>query len=486
MSRQGKTFFPKRPFFLIVPLGKAGHRWSMPSSRRSGNASRKPPRLIVSESETGADMLHASGFRAPDPFVYLESRGRSALLLSDLEIDRGRREARVDEVVSSSDLEKSLRAKGRTPAPTPSGVIAAFLKARGAARPLVPATFPLGLARELEEHGVRVRPVAGMFRPERMVKTPAEIRLMTRATRITESGMERAFEVLRAARIGRGGILRWAGGVLTSERLRTEVESAILRAGGVPAGNSIVACGVQACDPHERGHGPLRARQLIILDLFPRDARSGYYGDLTRTVVRGKATEAQASLWETCLLGQKMALAALRPGATGAEIHRRVREFFSASGYPTRRVAGRWSGFFHGTGHGLGLELHEPPRFGEATLEAGQVFTIEPGLYVPGIGGERHEDVALITDGRFSGVSHGILIGHISPEAARGGPIAAVRDGDTIVIDPRRRTLDLDLPAAEIAARMAGWKAPESRVRPGSVHHKYVRLVSSAHHGCVV
>lgn len=96
------------------------------------------------------------------------------------------------------------------------------------------------------------------------------------------------------------------------------------------------------------------------------------------------------------------------------------------------------------------------------------------------------EDVALITDGRFSGVSHGILIGHISPEAARGGPLAAVRDGDAIVIDPRKRTLDLDLPAAEIASRMAGWKAPEPRVRPGSVHHKYVRLVSSAHHGCVV
>ena len=98
------------------------------------------------------------------------------------------------------------------------------------------------------------------------------------------------------------------------------------------------------------------------------------------------------------------------------------------------------------------------------------------------------EDVALITDGRFSGVSHGILIGHISPEAARGGPIAAVRDGDTIVIDPGKRTLTLELPDTEIARRMAEWKAPEAagRLRPGSVHDKYVRLVSSAHHGCVV
>jgi dihydroxy-acid dehydratase len=96
------------------------------------------------------------------------------------------------------------------------------------------------------------------------------------------------------------------------------------------------------------------------------------------------------------------------------------------------------------------------------------------------------EEVALITDGRFSGASHGILIGHISPEAARGGPIAAVRDGDMIVIDPRARTLTLDVSDAEIAKRMANWRAPHSAVRPGSVHHKYVRLVSSAHHGCVV
>jgi dihydroxy-acid dehydratase len=98
------------------------------------------------------------------------------------------------------------------------------------------------------------------------------------------------------------------------------------------------------------------------------------------------------------------------------------------------------------------------------------------------------EDVALITDGRFSGVSHGILIGHISPEAARGGPIAAVQEGDTIVIDPKKRTLTLEVGDAEIARRMSGWRAPEraEKARPGSVHDKYIRLVSSAHHGCVL
>ena len=359
-------------------------------------------RLIISESEQGADMLHATGFRAPDPFVYVESRGCRSILLNDLELDRGRREAHVDEVVSSSELEKSLVAKtGRNP--SPSALIAAFLKARGASRPLVPADFPLGLAQELEGYGIRVKPVVGMFRPEREIKTTEEICHLTEATRITEGGMERAFEILRAAAIGPRGILKWGGDTLTAERLRTEIEAAILRAGGIPAGNSIVACGEQACDPHERGHGPLRAHQQIILDLFPRAARSGYYGDLTRTVVRGTATDAQTRLWEVCLLGQKLALGSLQAGADGGVIHEEVKQFFADNGYPTEIVGGsgdqegRWSGFFHGTGHGLGLDLHESPRFGAGKLKAGQVFTIEPGLYIPGLGGVRHEDVALIT-----------------------------------------------------------------------------------------
>jgi len=363
----------------------------MPRTKRSAAI----PRFLWSESELGADMFHATGFRAPDPFACLEARGKVSILLSDLEIDRGRQEARADEVVSWSDLERKVAAKAGAK-PSAAAVIAAFLKARGGSRPQVPAEFPLGLARELAHHGVSVTPSEGMFRPERQIKTAEEIRLMTEATRITETGMERAFEVLRASSVGRANVLRWGGAVLTSEHLRIEIESAILRAGGIPAGNSIVACGDQACDPHERGHGPLKSNSLIILDLFPR-SRSGYYGDLTRTVVRGKASEAQARLWEVCLLGQKLALGSLRAGADGGSIHREVTEFFRDNGYPTERVDGRWTGFFHGTGHGLGLDLHEAPRFGAGKLMAGQIFTIEPGLYIPGIGGVRHEDVALIT-----------------------------------------------------------------------------------------
>jgi Xaa-Pro aminopeptidase len=141
----------------------------------------------------------------------------------------------------------------------------------------------------------------------------------------------------------------------------------------------------------------LRAHELIILDLFPRAAASGYFGDMTRTVVRGRASDAQRKLWETCLEGQKRALRAIKPGRSGKAVQDDVRQYFTDQGYPTERREGRWSGFFHGLGHGLGLEIHESPRVGTTTFHPGQVVTVEPGLYIPGFGGVRHEDVVTIT-----------------------------------------------------------------------------------------
>src|SRR5471032_1367130 len=135
---------------------------------------------------------------------------------------------------------------------------------------------------------------------------------------------------------------------MTSEILRAEIDSAILRAGGLPA-NTIVAGGDQACDPHERGYGPLKANELIILDIFPRAAQSGYYGDLTRTVVRGRASVEQRRLWETVQEGQELALREMRPGVQGKELHEKVKRFFHDRGYPTEKRKGRWTGFFHGT-----------------------------------------------------------------------------------------------------------------------------------------
>ncbi|MDD5198533.1 MAG: M24 family metallopeptidase [Terrimicrobiaceae bacterium] len=357
-----------------------------------------PARLIVAASESNADQLYATGFHAPDAFAFVESGGRTAILLSNLEIDRGRKQARVDAVEAYADYEALVRRRKKAE-PQFAEVIAAFAKRHKAARPLVPSDFPAGLAGLLAKLGVAVRPVEGHFWPRREVKTAEEIRAIAAASRITETGLDRAVEILRASRIRKDRRLEWAGAVLTSERLRAEAESAMLFAGGFAMNNSIVAGGGQACDPHERGHGPLKAHELIILDIFPRSAKSGFYGDLTRTVVRGRAGEAQRQMWTTCLEGQRRALKALRPGSEGKAIQDAIREFFTESGYPTEQRKGRWQGFFHGLGHGLGLDLHEEPRIARTTLRPGQVFTVEPGIYVPGIGGVRHEDVVAITAG---------------------------------------------------------------------------------------
>ncbi|MDX2080323.1 MAG: Xaa-Pro peptidase family protein [Terrimicrobiaceae bacterium] len=354
------------------------------------------PKLIIASSESSADQLYASGFRAPDPFVFLERDGKRYLLLSDLEVDRGRSEARGAKVEAYSAVEREVQA-GKSKKPSYARVVAAWLKAKKARSVVVPADFPFGLARLLRKEDIRLKPSKGPLYPERETKSPTEVRQIEAALRIAEAGMARGFEVLAATVIRKDGRLVWSRRTLTSELLRIEIESAVLRAGGEARGDTIVAGGEQACDPHGRGSGPLRAGELIILDIFPRDARSGFFGDITRTVVRGRASDAQRHLWETCLEGQKLAIDAMKPGNQGAIVHEQVKAAFASAGYPTEIRDGRWQGFFHGTGHGLGLEIHESPRFSATTFLPGQVLTVEPGIYIPGLGGVRHEDVALVT-----------------------------------------------------------------------------------------
>jgi Xaa-Pro aminopeptidase len=355
---------------------------------------RKPASLIVASSEHSADMLYATLFFAPDAFIFLEAAGRRSIVLSDLEIDRGRKEAKVDEVIEYSAVKDRVKTPAKGEA-TFEEVLVQFLRDRKVKRARVPYDFPAGLAAALAGAGIRLEPVSGFFWPAREYKNAEEVKALGKALRTTEAGMARGMEVLRAAEIS-GRSLVWAGRKLTSEILRAEIDSAILRAGGIPA-NTIVAGALQACDPHERGSGPLRANELIILDLFPRDARTGYFGDMTRTVVKGRASEAQRRLWETVQKGQAMAFKGMKPGASGLGVHEGVKKFFADEGYPTEQRGGRWVGFFHGTGHGLGLEIHEEPRFGRTTFRPGQVLTVEPGIYWPGVGGCRIEDVALVT-----------------------------------------------------------------------------------------
>jgi Xaa-Pro aminopeptidase len=250
----------------------------------------------------------------------------------------------------------------------------------------------------LKKLGVKVKARADFF-PKREIKSADEVRKISAALMMAEVGMAEGMQALRLSKIGRKRQLIYRGLPLTSERLRAVIDCAILQASGLAA-NTIVAGGKQGCDPHERGYGPLRAHEPIILDIFPRSQKTGYFGDITRTVVRGQASEAVNKLYDTVFHGQKIGLQKVRAGTSTAEIHECILQFFTQRGYHTGKRNGRMEGFFHGTGHGLGLDIHEAPRIGASSrgkLKAGQVVTVEPGLYYPEIGGVRLEDVALVT-----------------------------------------------------------------------------------------
>jgi dihydroxy-acid dehydratase len=120
---------------------------------------------------------------------------------------------------------------------------------------------------------------------------------------------------------------------------------------------------------------------------------------------------------------------------------------------------------------------YEGPRGGPGMRE---MLGVTGALVGQGLG----ESVGLLTDGRFSGATHGLMVGHVAPEAARGGPIAALADGDMVVIDIEGRRLDVELTDEEIRKRLANWRAPAPRYKTG-VFAKYAALVSSASEGAV-
>lgn len=355
-----------------------------------------PVRLLYAASETDADMLYATGFFAPDPFLFVQAGRRRLVVMSDLERDRARKQARVTRVLAWSRIAGELEREGKVP--TVAQVAARVLRGLGARSVEVPRSFPVGLARELQALRIAVRVAPDPFWPERVVKRPDEVRAITAALRAAEAGLLAGLEALRATRIGRDGTLRRGGRVFTVEDLRAAVNTRIMAEGAVPA-HTICAPGDQAVDPHEEGHGPIRGHTPIVMDIFPRSEKTGYFGDLTRTVVRGRPSARLQEVYALVNEGVRLGHRRLRDGVEGRDVHREIQALFEARGYKTGVKDGRMQGFFHGTGHGLGLQIHEPPSISTrpSTLRAGHVVTVEPGLYYLGLGGVRIEDVALVT-----------------------------------------------------------------------------------------
>jgi len=355
-------------------------------------------RLIYSASESDANMLWATRFFAPDPFIFILKRGRRYLVMNDLELDRAKSQASVDKVFAYSGYQKRWQARG-TQFPAPALILCEVFSDLKINSVEVPATFPVGLADELRKMKFGIQPAADPFWPEREFKTPEEIRAINESLRAAEAGIEAGIEGVRRTEIRKDGYLYLEGTRLTSEILKRIINTAIMSRGYVPS-HTIAASGDQCVDPHNQGSGPIRANTSIIMDIFPRSQKTGYFGDITRTIVRGRASERLKHAYSCVARGQEIGFRKIRDGASAYDIHFEIVNYFAGEGFPTGPLDGRMQGFFHGTGHGLGLDIHEAPSFGQRsknTLRSGNVVTVEPGLYYQEMGGVRLEDVVFVT-----------------------------------------------------------------------------------------
>ncbi len=352
--------------------------------------------LMIAASESDANLYYATRFIAPDPFIFLDVQGKRLLLMSDLEMDRARNQSTVDQVLSYSEWERRAKTQGNA-SPGSIDVLHLVLQDHGVKQLLVPANFPFGHALRLQALGYQLEAKKEPFYARRAIKTDEEIRYIEDAQRATETAVAAAHEALRKTDI-RENALWLDGSPLTSERIKKLINVKLMERDCV-AQHTIVAGGDQACDPHDEGSGPLPAHRSIIFDVFPRSATTRYFADMSRTVLRGTASPELKRLYQAVKDAQEEAIAKVRAGADGTKIHQGICDRFDAAGYATGLVNGRMQGYFHGTGHGVGLDIHEHPRISRngSILQEGEVVTVEPGLYYPGLGAVRIEDMVLVT-----------------------------------------------------------------------------------------
>ena len=362
--------------------------------------------LVIGAPQHDAAAYHLSGFLAPDPVICVQAAGKRYLAVSSMEYGRAEKQARVDELLSFDELDltrlaQELKSGGRAYA----AAAANLLKRLGASSVAVAPTLGVIYADEIRARGIEVAPNGRLFSDLRRTKTEGEISHIEKTQRALEATCAHGVEILKESEMDGEGNLRWRGETLTSELLRAEIEIELLRRGCATPAGTITASGAQAANPHEEGHGPLRSGESIILDIFPLDKASRYYADMTRTVVKGEPGPELERMYDAVLESQEMALGMIRAGVNGRDVHQKVSDILHNKGYKTvvhdqKPGEPLQEGFMHGTGHGVGLEIHEGPRISIADeeLRAGDVVTVEPGLYEPGVGGVRIEDLVVVTE----------------------------------------------------------------------------------------
>jgi Xaa-Pro aminopeptidase len=350
-----------------------------------------PDVLIYADTIRSPELRHEVPLAIADPFLYLEQNGSRHVVIGSLELPR----VRELEGVQVHPLEEfgydELLRSGKTRPEIRDELNARACEALDVRAASVPGDFPLEVADDLRGRGVDVAPDRELFARRRRVKNERELAGMRRAQKAAEAGMDAARELLR-----RGAPLR-------VDEVKAAIEGRF-SANDCTADELIVSHGWQSAIGHHFGDGEIAEGEPVVIDLFPRDRSSGCYADMTRTFVIGEPPDEVREWHRLCKEALDRALLDIRAGVTGRAVFDGTCDIFEAAGYTTPRSKepGKLleEGFIHSLGHGVGLEVHEEPSLGllGEELVAGDVVSVEPGLYRPGFGGCRLEDLVLVTE----------------------------------------------------------------------------------------
>jgi len=361
------------------------------------------PLLLFSRGDDDAEFLYACRFPVEQALYVRFGEDDDLLVLPGMEVGRAQRQARATRIVDrlemgwqdGPDLPKAWLEVARR-------VLAERSVRSVRVSPMLPAILYEGL-RQLD---LEVEIDRDLFVRERRRKSVEEVEFIRAAQEAAEAACREVIALLATAQPRSDGWLWLEDSPLTSERLMARAQ-ATLNEIGYLAREMIVAGAPDCALPHLRGSGPIRVGAPVIIDIFPRGSTSRYHGDLTRTVVVGPVPEEIRRMHEACVAAMDEAISRLVDGANGREVHHAVCRTLVERGYGTSTPGfeGRSEGpiMNHSTGHGVGLEVHEPPTIGrvDCTLQAGDVVTVEPGLYLSGLGGVRVEDTGLVTSKGF-------------------------------------------------------------------------------------
>jgi Xaa-Pro aminopeptidase len=357
------------------------------------------PAYVLIFDSNDSNMRYATGLSIPDPFVWIRfgegKKAKEYILVSTLEFGRARQNAKIGTKVILLDkinLDNIRKPVGRKR--NLADYAASFLLSYNNTEVVLPENTWASHLETLREHGIRAK-IQSPYFAQRLIKSQDEIAKIKRTGLVAKKAYKAATDILRKATIDWNDSLLYNNKRLTSEFLKNEIERIFLE-NGCASGESIVSCAEQTAQPHNTGSGLLKAGEPIIIDIFPRDMKTGYFFDMTRTVIKGTPRKELKDLYATVHTAQLAAIAAVKAGAKVADVHQAVEEIYAKHNYHTTDE----EGYIHSTGHGLGLSVHEPPRIStksDEILQAGMVITIEPGLYYKELGGIRIEDTILVT-----------------------------------------------------------------------------------------